>query len=105
MTIPLIKSFRATTLSKAFLINAFVSAVIATVIVEVRQSLEQGKGTIYSGLKQVFTGDNPFNTEVKKIRTTFFVGFIVAFMVYNLLYLLMAFGGGMISSKSLESYF
>ena len=105
MKVPFIESFRATNLFKAFLINAFISALVATIIVEVRQSISVGKGKLYNSIREIFNAGNPWNDELSKVRSTFIIGFLVTLILYNLLYLLIAYGGVMLTPGSKVSYF
>ena len=106
MKIPLTKSFRATTLFKAFLINAFVSAIIATIIVEVRYTIESGKGDLYEYIREIFNSGQEYGTnELSKVRSTFLIGFLVTLFLYNALYVLIAYGGGSVAPNKMASYF
>lgn len=104
---PFFKGERATKILKAFLINAFVAALLSTIIVEVRRDLDNEK-TIVSqfidSLVQTFD-PNPFRTDFRKMVYTFFTGFIVSVLLYNFLYLLIGFGGGMVATKKIPQYF
>ena len=97
MAIPLIKSFRATTIFKAFLINAFLSALIATIIVEVRYIIEYGKGPVYKNIRKFFNGGNDFVSEINKVTSTFVIGFLVTMLLYNFLYIFIEYGGGLLT--------
>ena len=106
MAIHLTKSFRATTLFKAFLINAFVSAIIATIIVEVRYTIESDKGELYEYIRNIFNSGQEYGTStINKVRSTFLIGFLVTLALYNVLYILIAYGGGMLAPNKLSSYF
>ena len=93
MAIPLTKAFRATTIFKAFLINAFLSALIATIIVEVRHAIDSGKGQLYNSIRNTFNGGNPWNDELSKTRSTFIIGFLVTIYLYNILFIFIEYGG------------
>ena len=105
MAIPLTKSFRATSIFRAFLINAFVSALVATIIVEVRYAIEKGKGDLYNSIRVTFNSGNPWNDDLSKMRSTFIIGFLVTLLLYNILYVVIAFGGGSVASSNIASYF
>ena len=102
MAIPLIKSFRATTIFKAFLINAFLSALIATIIVEVRYIIEYGKGPIYEHIRRFLNGGNDFATAINKVTSTFVIGFLVTMLIYNTLYIFIEYGGGLVSPEGVK---
>ena len=105
MAIPLIKGFRTTTIFKAFLVNAFLSALIATIAVEVRHVIDSGKGQLYESIRNTFNGGNPWNDELSKIRSTFVIGFLVTLFLYNALYVLIEYGGGLLTSETNHKYF
>ena len=105
MAIPLTKAFRATTIFKAFLINAFLSALIATIIVEVRHAIDSGKGQLYNSIRNTFNGGNPWNDELSKTRSTFIIGFLVTLFLYNILYIFIEYVGGLLTSKTSKQYF
>ena len=102
----LIDGFKATNLSKAFLINAFVASAVALLVVELRISLENHEGTIYNYVNtNWYPGGNTSLTRTQKIQTTFIVGILASLFVYNFLYIILGFGGGMIASTKMPSYF
>ncbi len=105
MAIPLTKRFRATSIFRAFLINAFVSALVATIIVEVRYAIEKGKGDLYNSIRYTFNSGNPWNDDLSKMKSTFVIGFLVTLLLYNILYIVVAYGGGSVASKKIASYF
>ena len=100
MKFPLIKGFRATTIFKAFLINAFLSALIATIVVEVRYIIEYGKGSTYENIRKFFNGGNDFVGDLDKVTSTFAIGFFVTILLYNILYILIEYGGGLLTPSN-----
>lgn len=91
-------NFRATSYFKGFIINAFISALISAIIIELRYSYES-KGTfkwLYE--KLIPPGKYPGDPR-KKIIITFFNGFIISMFVYILFYFITGFGGGFIVPK------
>ena len=89
ITFPLIKNFRATTLIRAFFINAVAVAVIAALTIEVR---------LY--VKQNASKKNLYFYNVSHLNKVIFViisSFIIAIIVYLLLYLITGYGGGLIA--------
>ena len=104
MKFPLIKGFRATTIFKAFLINAFLSALIATIVVEVRYIIEYGQGSTYENIRKFFNGGNDFVGELDKVSSTFVIGFLVTMILYNTLYILIEYGGGLVTPKGVKYF-
>lgn len=85
---PLIKNFKADTLTKAFIINALIVSIISGLTIEFRLYLEdQKKKTDYFFVP----------TDKQKIIFTFLMGFIVSIICYLLFFLLIGYGGGLIS--------
>ena len=78
----LIKGFKATTLTNAFILNALASALIAVTAVEMREYLNTNKVYV---------------TETQKARQVFIITFLVAILVFYLLHIIFGFGGGMLS--------
>lgn len=90
---PLItKNFRATTIPKAFIINAIVISVIATVGIETKsflnRKINQNKDSfqISEGAKAIIT-----------LASTFLAGLIT----YTVMYILFNYGGGMLASNKM----
>ncbi len=101
--IPLFKNVRATNLFKAYLLNALAAAFIASFAIEIRIRLSNDKDYLYILLNEVIPGKQ-INKDILYM-VTFIVSFFACFIVYNLLYVLFMFGGGMISNNSSLSYF
>lgn len=102
----LFSGFKATTIFKAFMLNAFVAAIVATLIIELRIALQNEKNWLYEYFNTYwFPGGSPQLTNLQKIQSTFIVGFIASLIVYNFLYVIFGFGGGMLSSSKDFSYF
>tara|TARA_B100001964_G_C14230978_1_gene600029 strand:+ start:1054 stop:1332 length:279 start_codon:yes stop_codon:yes gene_type:complete len=88
-TFPLVKHFRATTIRHAFFLNAFASAIIAALSIEMRSYLD------YHDLKT----NHKWNlSERQKTLIVFTTAFIVALLAYWVLHLVIGFGGGMLSN-------
>ena len=104
---PLFKGMRATRLLIAFILNAFVAALIATIIVEVRTDMNKNKTPVFKFIDDIVErfDPNPFNTEFRKMIYTFIAGFFVSLIVYNILYVLIGYGGGMLATKRPSKYF
>jgi len=100
---PITKNLRATTLFKAFLLNALAAAFIATIAIEIRIRLSNDKDRLYILLNKWLPGKQ-INEDVL-FMVTFVVSFITCLVVYNMLYMLFLYGGGMITSNKKLSYF
>ena len=87
--VPLIKNLRGTNLLLAFFLNALATALISTFIVEIRLSQ---------------SGKDPLKIETNKMLTTFVIGLISTFLVYNSMYLLVGYGSSLSATKYLVPY-
>ena len=99
---PLTKNFRATTLFKAFFLNALAAAFIASFAIEIRIRLSNDKDQLYILLNKWIPGKQ-INKDVLYM-VTFIVSFVACLLVYNILYLLFLYGGGMMTSNIKHSY-
>ena len=79
---PLIRGFHATNIKKAFLLNAIAAALIASVAVIVKDRLDVKTKLVYTD----------------KFAVVLIITFISAIIVYNMLYLVFGFGGGMLTN-------
>lgn len=79
---PLIRGFHATNIKKAFLLNAIAAALIASVAVIVKDRLDVKTKLVYTD----------------KFAVVLIITFISAIIVYNILYLVFGFGGGMLTN-------
>ena len=85
MNVPVIKGFKATTFSRAFILNALAASLIATIAIQTREYLDNL--TIKHGVYRL-----------SNIEKSFIVAsstFASAIIIYLLLYLFFEFGGGM----------
>lgn len=96
--LPLVKSFYATTIFKAFILNAIAVALIATFAVEIRRELNDVKGRFYLFVNPFFSGEAM--TERQKAIVVALASFIGAILVYHIMYVVVGFGGGMLTSSS-----
>ena len=92
---PLVKNLRATTISKAFILNAIVAAIIATLSIELREELSNNNGQIYAFFSQFFPGKGLTSFEI--ISIVFLSSFTIAFIAYHIMYLIFDYGPGMLS--------
>lgn len=88
--IPLIRGFFATTYFKAFVLNAVAAAFIAALSIEMRSYLDN------IGRKAKGGWDL---SDVTKTTIVFVSAFTIAMVVYACMYLLVGFGGGMLTDK------
>lgn len=95
--IPLIKGFRATRLSRAFFLDAFVTALITSFAIELRSLFNDEKGKLY-GYANSFYGSKTLNT-YQIAGVVFLTTFLGGMIVYLLMYVLLDYGGGMLASK------
>ena len=81
---------RGTTLFKAFLLNAFAAALIATVIIETRFALDPATRPITDALPEAFQ--------------TFTIGFMITFVIYTAMYLALGYGSSLSATKVQPPY-
>ena len=85
---PLIKNFKATNITNAFIINAFSVALIASTSIQVRAYLD----------RLDLDKTNKWQlSETQKGLIVFITAFTVATITYTSLYLIIGFGGGMLA--------
>lgn len=101
--LPLIRTFYASTIFKAFILNAISVALIATFAVEIRRELNDVKSQLYSFVNPFFAGE--VMTERQKAVVVALASFIGAIMVYHIMYFLFGFGGGMLTNSTNNQYF
>lgn len=94
--LPLYKNFFADTFIKAFILNAIAVAVISTLSIEMRSYLD--------AVSRDAKGSWNLNNSTKTI-IVFTSAFIVAIVVYILLYVVVGFGGGMLTAKKSITHF
>ena len=97
LSLPLIKSFYATTVLKAFILNAIAVALIATFAVEIRRELDDVKGQFYLFVNPFFAGGAM--TERQKAVVVALASFLGAILVYHIMYVVFGFGGGMLTDS------
>lgn len=89
MNLPLIKGMRGTSLGTAFVLNSIATALISTIIVEIRLSQNKNSKT---------------SKALNKLAVTFLVGLFAAFTVYNTMYILVGYGSSLSATKSKVKY-
>lgn len=94
MIIPLIKGFKSTDISKAFLLNALAIALAAVVAIETRVQLEDEKSTLYIAVNNMFPEKKLGS--ILKIILVLLSGFITSLIVHIILHILFGYGASMI---------
>tara|TARA_A100000164_G_scaffold315979_1_gene295811 strand:+ start:548 stop:871 length:324 start_codon:yes stop_codon:yes gene_type:complete len=94
MIIPLIKGFKSTDISKAFLLNALAIALAAVVAIETRVQLEDEKSTLYIAVNNMFPEKKL--GFILKILLVLLSGFITSLIVHIILHILFGYGAAMI---------
>jgi len=100
---PVLKNFYATSIFKAFILNAIAVALIATMAVELRKELNDVKGRFYLLVNPLFQGNEL--TERQKAIVVAIASFLGAILVYHFMYFLFGFGGGMLTSNVNSPYY
>ena len=89
--VPLVKNFKATRLSKAFLLNALVSAAIVVIAIEIRRIFEDEHNYLYGYFNRLYGTKHLTETQIMTI--VFPATFIGALVVYMIMYLFVGYGG------------
>jgi hypothetical protein len=74
---PIVKGMLATNFLTAFILNAFVGALVATIIVEVRRDMDKNQTAVFKFVDRIVErfDPDPFKTEFRKMIYTFIAGF------------------------------
>lgn len=99
---PLTTNFRSDSYFKAFILNSLATALIAALAIELRLGLDDKESLIYKFFNGIFHGKDLY--EYQAFITEFLLTFVVAFLVYQLLYIMFKFGGGMMIGNN-DKYF
>lgn len=99
---PLTTNFRSDSYFNAFILNALATALIAAFAIEFRLALDDKQSTVYKFFNGIFYGEELH--EYQAFMTEFILTFVVAFLVYQLLYVMFKFGGGMLIGDN-DNYF
>ena len=86
--LPLISGFKATDFFKAFVLNSLVIAVIAALSIETRLYLGR-EGVLWAANKQTLA-------EATKFSVTLLTSFLIALLVYHIMYIIFGYGAGML---------
>lgn len=101
--VPFVNTFYATTVFKAFILNAIAVALIATFAVEIRRELNDVKGQFYMFVNPFFAGSKM--TERQKAVVVALASFLGAILVYHIMYVVVGFGGGMLTNSTNPPFF
>lgn len=93
--LPVFKNLRATTIPKAYFLNAVAVAIIAALSIETRQLLNDEKSNFYSYFNELLSGKGL--TETQKVFIVFASSFIIAIVTYLIMFLLFDYGRGMLA--------
>ena len=99
MQIPIFKNFLATSYFKAFVINSLVIALISVVAMTTHYSLHMQNGTLHTFFNKMFNHNHAFSPLKFKetVVITFIITFISVLLIMLIMYILIGFGGGMIT--------
>jgi|AntAceMinimDraft_18_1070375.scaffolds.fasta_scaffold93475_2 hypothetical protein len=95
LQLPLIRGFRATRLSKAFLLDAFVTALITLFAIELRTLFNDEKGKLYGYVNSIYGVKTLSSLQILSVM--FLTTFLGAMLVYLIMYALLDYGGGMLT--------
>ena len=94
---PLTRHFRATNVYRAFVLNALATAAIAALAIEFRVQLDKS-GMPLAGYVSSRFGHRALN-ETEKMGVVFIAAFLGALLVFSVLHITLAFGGGMLVKR------
>lgn len=95
MNFPVIKSFKATSYFKAFILNALVAGIITALAIELRLQLEDNTSNYYKFWVNVYNVKKL--KESHKLLVSFIITFVVALIAYHSFFLLFLYGGGQLN--------
>ena len=95
--IPLIHNFKATNYFNAFILNAFASAAIAALAIEMRFQLYKENSFTYLFLSNFYGAR--ILTDKQKVLIVFITAFFTSICVFFIMYLIFGFGGGMLTNN------
>ncbi len=96
---PLTFAFRSTSPARAFLLAAFVQAIVAVLAIEVHDGLQNKTSATYLTFRG-FLEPEAFRSPWIKTGITFTSAFVAAILVMNAMWATFAFGGGMLAEAS-----
>lgn len=95
MNFPLIKSFKATSYLKAFILNALVAGIITALAIELRLQLEDNTSNYYKFWVNIYNVKKL--KESHKLIVSFIITFVVALIAYHSFFILFLYGGGQLN--------
>ena len=95
MNFPIIKSFKATSYFKAFILNALVAGIITALAIELRLQLEVNTSNYYKFWVNIYNVKKL--KESHKLIVSFIITFIVALVTYHSFFILFLYGGGQLN--------
>jgi len=95
MNFPLIKTFKATSYFKAFILNALVAGIITALAIELRLQLEVNTSNYYKFWVNIYNVKKL--KESHKLIVSFIITFIVALVAYHSFFILFLYGGGQLN--------
>ena len=99
---PLVKGVRATNYLTAFLLNGFVTALIAVIAIEMRVQLENPKSYIYGIFNELLYGKDLSIGQIMSI--VFITTLFASLAVYHLFYFIFHYGGGFMIPSTPHPY-
>ena len=99
---PIVDNFYATSIFKAFVLNAIAVALVATMAIELRRELDNVKGRLYLLVNPFFSGS--VMSEGQKATVVAIASFLGAILVYHFMYIIFGFGGGMLANMKNPPY-
>ena len=95
---PIIKNFRATGLTKAFFLNALVSAAVVVFAIEIRRAFEDEHNALNGYFNHLY-GTKKLS-ELQIITIVFPATFIATLLVYMFMYIFFEYGGNFLIRKN-----
>jgi hypothetical protein len=95
MKFPIIKSFKATSYFKSFILNALVAGIITALAIELRLQLEVNTSNYYKFWVNIYNVKKL--KESHKLIVSFIITFIVALVAYHSFFILFLYGGGQLN--------
>jgi hypothetical protein len=95
MNFPIIKSFKATSYFKAFILNALVAGIITALAIEFRLQLEDNSSNYYKFWTNIYNVKKL--KETHKLVVSFLITFVVALLAYHSFFILFLYGGGQLN--------
>lgn len=101
-SLPFISNFRSTTLTKAFILNAFVTALITIFAIELRRLFDNEKSVIYGYVNNWYGSKSLSNIQI--VNVVFVATFFAAVLVYIMMYVIFHYGGGLLTQDGTMTF-